>query len=326
MGGLTVRVAARRPNLAAGILAAGFLALAGGAAEAQSPGEGDDALRQRALELVNQSRGQNDLPPLQLTDELTEAASVHAEDMAERNFYAHVSPDGSTVRDRYLDAGGSRWKLVAENIARCEGCPTPPDADRVESFHEGWMNSPGHRANILSEGLEGFGFALVSDEETTYGVQTFSGPGTPDGMERDEQQVALSAGELSAGAVERINRARDRRGTQPLSGSSALDRVAAGLIAGGEGDRLIDRSADLFELLPEDQRTSWSSLNVVAAGCGGCGSSPVAADVRRFVRQWTDNPRYETTLLGDDADGLGFALEADGQGRKVAVAVVGTRR
>ncbi len=111
-----------------------------------------DDLSSLALSLVNEARAENDLAPLESTSTLAEAAEAHADDMLTRAYYSHESPDGDTVQDRVIDAGGSRWQLVAENIARCRGCEAA-DADRVRAFQEGWMQSPGHRENILREGL-----------------------------------------------------------------------------------------------------------------------------------------------------------------------------
>ena len=147
-----------------------WLALAfadGPVAQAQQVGD-LERLRQRALELVNQVRSEHDLPPLELGDILNEAAQAHAEDMLARDYYGHVSPDGENVMDRYQEAGGDRWRLVLENIAQCQGCPTPPTAERVEAFQEGWMESPGHRENILSRGLDRFGFGIAASDMADY--------------------------------------------------------------------------------------------------------------------------------------------------------------
>src|SRR5512132_4135323 len=76
-------------------------------------------LRSKALKLVNEAREQHGLPALQSRPELDRAAQAHAEDMLNRSYFDHVSPEGKTVFDRYVAAGGSRWRLVAENICRC---------------------------------------------------------------------------------------------------------------------------------------------------------------------------------------------------------------
>ena len=78
-----------------------------------------ERLRSEALELVNEDGAEYGLEPLELTESLNEAAQNHAEDMIEREYYAHVSPEGEAVQDRYIEQGGSRWRLVAGNIARC---------------------------------------------------------------------------------------------------------------------------------------------------------------------------------------------------------------
>ena len=59
-----------------------------------------ERLRSEALELVNEDRAEYGLEPLELTESLNEAAQNHAEDMIEREYYAHVSPEGEAVQDR----------------------------------------------------------------------------------------------------------------------------------------------------------------------------------------------------------------------------------
>ncbi len=61
--------------------------------------------------------------------------------MAARDYFSHTSPEGGSAGDR-ITAAGYRWSTWGENIAR--GQQTP------ESVMDAWMNSPGHRANILN--------------------------------------------------------------------------------------------------------------------------------------------------------------------------------
>ncbi len=285
------------------------------------------SLRDRALKLVNEARQEQGLEALDLTSPLNEAALAHARDMLDRDYYSHVSPEGESVRDRFMEHDGSRWKLVAENIARCSGCEAPADLERVEQFQEGWMNSPGHRENILTEGLDGFGFGIAGKGDQIYAVQTFSGAGSSQGSGPDEEAIAIPDGEQVSIAVAAINRARERAEVDEVSSSAALDAVAEELLVrDGGGERLVRETDDLIGLLPEDSSGDWRSLRIVAAGCGGCGTLETAADVRSFVQQWLDNPQYEQTLLAQTTDALGFAMYAGGDGRKVAIAVAGTRR
>ncbi|MCT7373744.1 CAP domain-containing protein [Chelativorans salis] len=286
-----------------------------------------EELRARALSLVNQAREAHGLNSLEGSDLLDEVAQNHAEDMLERDYYAHVSPEGETVQDRFRDQGGSRWKLVAENIATCSGCPTPASLERVEQFQEGWMDSPEHRKNILAEGLESFGFGIAGSNGTIYAVQTFAGPGEPPGLAPDEEPVALSPGEQTQEAAQAVNRLREREGLNPVEPSKALSEVARQLLPeDGTADSLIDRPDSLFDLLPEDQAANWSSLDVLAAACGGCGTQPTAADIRSFIEQWSSNPQNDQAVLQQDLTDMGFAMLANGEGRKVAVSLLGQRR
>ena len=280
------------------------------------------SIRDRALAMVNEARAEHGLGALQAGDALNNAAQQHAEDMLDRGYYSHVSPDGETVDDRYHEQGGSRWERVAENIGTCEGCAPPPALETVERFQRGWMNSPDHRKNILMEGLDTFGFGIAGDKDRLYAVQTFAGPGMPVGLTPGEEAVALSTDQQIDRALEGLNRARERAGLDALAHGAALSEVARKLLSRSSADDLIDPPDDLFALLPEDSASSWERLYVLAAACGGCGTRPTAADIRHFTDQWSDGQ----AVLRDDVSHVGFAMQANGDGRKVAVAVLGEPR
>lgn len=186
----------------------GLLLVLAPLASAPAAGTGDlGQLRSRALALVNQERIQRGLGGLQFSGNLSEAAQTHAQDMLRRSYFAHASPEGDTVQDRFIEAGGSRWRPVAENIARCMGCEMPSTLDRVERLHQDWMDSPGHRENILRRGLDRFGI-IVGDDQALYAVQTFAGPGLPRSIASGEDPVPLPAEQRSARALQAINGAR----------------------------------------------------------------------------------------------------------------------
>ncbi|MCX2725674.1 CAP domain-containing protein [Roseibium salinum] len=308
------------------LMASALLAWTGISAAAQETGD-LAALRKEALNEVNQVRQEHGLTTLETSRVLDEAAQAHAVDMIEENYYAHVSPDGEAPRDRFLEHGGSRWKVVRENIARCSNCPVPPTLERVRSFQQGWMNSPEHRDNILAEGLESFGFGIAGEGGQVFAVQTFSGPGTPRGLQAGEEPTRLDTGELDDRAVEAVNRAREQQGLQPVSPNPALSRAAEKLLPEpGSSDTLASGQHQLFDLLPQEDRRSWAGLQVLAASCGGCGTFATAEDVTGFVDQWLDNPQHRSTLLSGNIDDMGFAMLTNGEGRKVAIAVAGRQR
>jgi uncharacterized protein YkwD len=281
-------------------------------------------IRDRALAMGNEARAEHGLGALQVGEALNKAAQEHAEDMLDRDYYSHISPDGQTVEDRYQEQGGSRWNRVAENIGICKGCAPPPALETIERFQEGWMKSPDHRRNILMEGLETFGFGIAGDKDRLYAVQTFAGPGMPLALKPGEEPVALSASEQIDRAVEALNRARERGGVDGLAHSTALSEVARKLLARSSADHLIDPPDDPFALLPRDAASSWERLYVVAAACDGCGARPTAADIRYFTDQWSKGDGQ--TALRGKVSHIGFAMQANGEGHKVAVAVFGEPR
>jgi len=108
----------------------------------------------RVIELTNQARAAHGLPPLKMSSLLNESAQVQTDDMATNSFHDHIGSDGSTPGDRIYRTG---YDAVAtgENVA-C-GDPTP------EQVVAGWMDSPGHRANILNPAFREIGVGYTFD-------------------------------------------------------------------------------------------------------------------------------------------------------------------
>ncbi len=106
----------------------------------------------RVIELTNLERSKVGLPPLGLNSQLAQAAQIHTQNMALQDFFSHTGLDGSSVGNR-VAATGYQFSTAAENIAA--GYSTP------EQVVEGWMNSPGHRANILNPNLQEIGVGYV---------------------------------------------------------------------------------------------------------------------------------------------------------------------
>ncbi|MGY0056363.1 CAP domain-containing protein [Streptomyces sp. LZ34] len=115
--------------------------------------------------LTNAERAAAGLRPLAPDPNLTAAAQRHSEDMVARDFYSHTAPEGSQPWDR-ATAAGCRHRGIGENIA-C-GQRTPPEVVR------GWMNSPGHRANILKPEFSHIGIGYATGSRAgTYWTQLF---------------------------------------------------------------------------------------------------------------------------------------------------------
>jgi uncharacterized protein YkwD len=108
--------------------------------------------QQKVLKLVNEQRAAAGCPALVMHDKLKTAAQRHANDMANNNFFSHTGSNGSTFITR-VDTTGYNWVMLGENIAA--GYSTP------RGVVDGWMNSPGHRANILNCGFREIGVGYV---------------------------------------------------------------------------------------------------------------------------------------------------------------------
>src|SRR3954454_21060303 len=109
---------------------------------------------ERVLVLVNQQRASAGLAPLTMDPQLNASAQAYSEYMGSANFYAHNGPDGSTPLSRMNAAGFPGVGTWGENIAAGQS-----DADSVM---QAWMNSPGHRSNILNPSFTHIGISAAS--------------------------------------------------------------------------------------------------------------------------------------------------------------------
>ncbi len=132
--------------------------------------EDASAMAERVLELVNRARatprrcGQQAFdaaPALRPSPRLTAAALGHARDMARNSLFDHQGSDGSSAAVRVSRAGYT-WKSVAENIAA--GVTDPAEVVA------GWLESPGHCANIMSPGFQDMGVAFAVDTRSRDGI------------------------------------------------------------------------------------------------------------------------------------------------------------
>lgn len=112
----------------------------------------EQAYKNKVLELVNAERENNGLSPLKWDDKLAAAAQSHCDDMVARNFFAHENPDGKTPHERIKETGAS-FMMTGENIAAGQDSP--------ETVMMSWMNSDGHRANILNPSYTSIGIGVT---------------------------------------------------------------------------------------------------------------------------------------------------------------------
>lgn len=116
------------------------------------------------IELVNEIRGEHGLRPLTTNWQLSRVARYKSQDMHDNKYFSHTSPTYGTPFKMIKDFGIS-YKTAGENIAM--GYKTPHDVVT------GWMNSSGHRANILNASYKQIGVGYVPDGK--YWTQMFIG-------------------------------------------------------------------------------------------------------------------------------------------------------
>lgn len=116
------------------------------------------------INLVNEDRASHGLPRLSTNPVLNLAALAKAQDMFEKNYFSHVSPEG-TMPWHWFKSMGYHYTYAGENLA--EGF-----RDELE-LEESWMQSPSHRANILSPYYSEMGLAVVQRNNTNVVVQLF---------------------------------------------------------------------------------------------------------------------------------------------------------
>ncbi|SCE30702.1 Uncharacterized conserved protein YkwD, contains CAP (CSP/antigen 5/PR1) domain, partial [Streptomyces sp. Termitarium-T10T-6] len=121
-------------------------------------------MAEQVAQLVNTERSKEGCGPVSVNGLLNTAAQRHSADMAAQDYFSHTSQDGRDPGDR-ITAAGYRWSTYGENIAKGQRTP----ADVMQS----WMDSPGHRANILNCSFKEIGMGKVDSGGGPVWTQVF---------------------------------------------------------------------------------------------------------------------------------------------------------
>ncbi len=149
-------------------------------------------LERRIHVLINIERRRAGLRPLALNRKLSAIARRHSRDMADRDYFSHMTPGGRSPLDRYRESGfacrvreGGRIYLGAENIFQNDLYSSIEYIDGrayynwnsmeeiARSTVEGWMESPGHRRNILTRAFRSEGIGVAIRNGKVYITQDF---------------------------------------------------------------------------------------------------------------------------------------------------------
>jgi len=127
-----------------------------------------ESLELQCLNEVNRLRQSHKLVPLAFSENLLQVARSYSRRMAEEKFFSHNDPEGRSVRERVNEAN-IRWRMVGENLALSNGYINP-----VAISLRGWMDSPGHRRNILDPDWRHTAIGVwISAEGTVYFTEIF---------------------------------------------------------------------------------------------------------------------------------------------------------
>jgi uncharacterized protein YkwD len=116
---------------------------------------------------INAIRQKDGLGTLKNNDKLAQVARQYSQKMAKQNFFSHTSPQGDSMVDRVRSAGIS-YRMLGENLFTGTNLPQP-----VGEAVQGWMESPGHRENILRPEFEETGIGVWRTGNTYYFTQLF---------------------------------------------------------------------------------------------------------------------------------------------------------
>ncbi len=124
--------------------------------------------------LVNNEREAAGIPVLSYSTDLSLIARAHSVDMLAKNYFSHQDPQGCDMTCRIKNANYSYW-AIGENIYTMHGYSLSAQAT-AEKVLAGWMQSPGHRANILNDKFTTEGVGVAAEDSRVYATENFAKP------------------------------------------------------------------------------------------------------------------------------------------------------
>ncbi|MEW4566485.1 CAP domain-containing protein [Tautonia sp. JC769] len=245
-----------------------------------------DPITRDLLDRHNALRAERDLPPLSLSPTLSRAAEAQVAGMIELGKIRHKGVDGSSPADR-ITRVGYPYQSVGENVAAGQ--------ETAEEVMTGWMDSPGHRRNILGD-FEELGAARAEDDDgRPYWCVVFATP-----------IPRLDPAEAAEGLLEQINALRSDEGRDPLALDDTLQQIARSHAeAMAEAGSLKPPGPSLVDRIREAGVSYRRLAQSVASGNPG---------PEEVLRALTGSAGQRDNLLGPfDRAGIGYATAGDGR-------------
>lgn len=127
-------------------------------------------VEQKIYQKINEERSKAGVAPLSYNSTMEKYARIKSQDMGDRGYFDHVDPEGNLITVK-MQQDGVRYNAWGENIAYIGGVS---DADALATqFMKNWMNSQGHRENILSTNFASVGVGVYKSGNRVYATQEF---------------------------------------------------------------------------------------------------------------------------------------------------------
>ncbi|MFN8475674.1 MAG: CAP domain-containing protein [Anaerolineae bacterium] len=291
-----------------------------------TPADSAPSYEQQVLDLINQQRAAHGLPALTVDPRLAEAARAHNQLMAQRDKASHQL-DGEaaicTDNDR-LNAHGYAWTFCAENVAAGQADPQQVVND--------WMNSEGHRENILNPNARQTGIAFDTGHGTyrTWWTQDFGAPlggGAPLASAASNQSAHAAPAAAPGAAL--LDEGEQRQVMQFNPGAALQRRIFGDGFVPNSGEFSIDVDGQTYIAQRAEHLATgavrvyyapsgdWSNVGSVARGAtgGGLGDALLAQCEAKQVMQFNPSAALQRRIFADGfvPNSGEFSLEVGGQ-------------
>ncbi len=132
-----------------------------------------DQVEDLVFELTNKERQARGVAPLIKDEELRQLARAYSNDMLVRRFFDHTNPDGVPFEERITDQYNHRVFLIGENIWYSSGYHYSRVQQLAREIVDDWMNSPGHRENLLRPAFTHLGVGVSARQQSIRATQEF---------------------------------------------------------------------------------------------------------------------------------------------------------
>lgn len=131
-----------------------------------------EKIEEYIIELTNEEREKKSLPPLEYNSTMRHYAIIKGEDMVRNDYFAHEDLSGNFM-SYYIEKDGVKYSSWGENLSWNSGYNFKNSYEAAQFFVKGWMDSPGHKENILNANFQEIGVGVINSGNEYFGIQQF---------------------------------------------------------------------------------------------------------------------------------------------------------